>query len=96
MAIQSFADKATERFFKEGTVSKGVEWAAVKSVVKRKLDMVHYAITLTDLKAPPNNKLEKLKADLEGYHSIRITGQWRIVFRWTDAGPTEVRVIDYH
>ena len=96
MAILSFADKATERFFQTGRVKKGTGWASLKDIAKRKLDMVHYAAQLNDLKSPPGNRLEALQGDLVGYHSIRINDQWRVVFRWMDSGPTEVRVTDYH
>ena len=96
MAIQSFADKATEQFFLTGRVAKKVGWAPVSKVVMRKLDMVHYAAVLNDLRVPPGNRLEALRGELKGFHSIRINDQWRIVFRWTDAGPTEVKVTDYH
>ena len=58
--------------------------------------MIHYAARLNDLQASPGNRLEALSRDLEGYHSIRVNAQWRIVFRWTEAGPSEGRVIDYH
>ena len=58
----------------------------MKGVVKRKLDMVDYAAALEDLKAPPGNRLEPLKGDLAGFHSIRINDQWRGGFRWTDGG----------
>ena len=68
----------------------------MKGVVKRKLDMVDYAAALEDLKAPPGNRLEPLKGDLAGFHSIRINDQWRVVFRWTDAGPADVDINDYH
>jgi proteic killer suppression protein len=54
------------------------------------------AAALADLAAPPGNKLEALKHDLVGWHSIRINDQWRIVFRWTDAGPEDVEIMDYH
>lgn len=96
MSIQSFFDKATERFFITGKISRNVGWLKVRQVAKRKLDMVHYAAKLSDLKALPGNRLEALKGKLSGYHSIRINDQWRIVFKWTDAGPVEVRVTDYH
>ena len=96
MPIQTFLDKATEYFFKTGKIGKKVGWASVRQIAKRKLDMVHYAANLSDLKAPPGNRLEALKGKLSGLHSIRINDQWRIVFRWTNAGPTEVRVTDYH
>ncbi len=96
MAICSFSDQATEQFFLTGKAQKGTSWIAVKSVVKRKLDMVHYAEVLEDLKAPPGNRLEALSGSLRGYHSIRVNDQWRIVFKWTASGPAEVQVCDYH
>ena len=97
VAIQSFADKATEEFFVTGRLTVGgVGWASVRGVVKRKLDMLHYACKLADLRNPPGNRLEALKGRLKGAHSIRINDQWRVVFHWTEAGPTRVRVIDYH
>ena len=95
MAIQSFADVATKNFFNTGKVTK-VGWSNIKNVVIRKLDMLHYAHKLSDLKAPPQNKLELLKGDLAGFHSIRINNQWRIIFKWTESGPAEVKIIDYH
>ncbi len=58
--------------------------------------MVHYAFKLSDLRSPPGNRLEALKGRLEGSHSIRINGQWRIVFEWSADGPSRVRVTDYH
>lgn len=58
--------------------------------------MVDYAETLTDLASPPGNRLEALKGDLAGFHSIRINAQWRVVFRWTASGPAEVDIRDYH
>jgi proteic killer suppression protein len=51
---------------------------------------------LSDLAVPPGNRLEALQGDLAGFHSIRINQQWRIVFRWTNAGPEEVSILDYH
>lgn len=96
MAIRSFGDKATERFFLEGRVAAGAGWAAVRQVVRRKLDILHYATSLSDLRSPPGNRLEPLKGDLEGHHSIRVNDRWRIVFEWTAEGPARVRVTDYH
>ena len=58
--------------------------------------MLDYAHDLKDLRSPPGNKLEALKGNLVGYHSIRINDQWRVVFRWTDNGPTDVDILDYH
>jgi proteic killer suppression protein len=96
MAIQSFADEDAKAFFISGLLGKRVGWANTNQIVRRKLDMIHYAAQPSDLKAPPGNRLEALSRELEGYHSIRVNDQWRIVFRWTEAGPSEVRVIDYH
>jgi proteic killer suppression protein len=96
MAIQSFSDDSTEGFFEKGDLGKGVGWADVSKIARRKLDMLHYATRLSDLKAPPGNKLERLKGDLSGYHSIRINDQWRILFIWSDAGPVNVRITNYH
>lgn len=58
--------------------------------------MINSARELRDLHSPPGNRLERLKGDLEGFHSIRINRQWRIVFRWAAAEASEVRIIDYH
>ncbi len=96
MAIQSFANSVVERFFSEGRLSKNVGWANVARVAARKLDMLDYAAVLTDLASPPGNRLEALKGKLAGRHSIRINDQWRVVFRWTDSGPAEVGIRDYH
>ena len=69
-------------------------WANVRTIVQRKLDMLHYASELKDLRSPPGNRLESLSENLKG-HCIRINNQWRIVFRW-DSQPYDVRIIDYH
>jgi proteic killer suppression protein len=60
------------------------------------LDMLAAAVDLKDLRSPPGNRLEVLRGDLQGLHSIRINDQWRIVFRSTSNGPAEVRIVDYH
>src|SRR6266849_6086839 len=96
VAIQSFANPGVERFFSEGRLSKNVGWANVARVAARKLDMLDYAAVLTDLASLPGNRLEALKGKLAGFHSIRINDQWRLVFRWTDSGPAEVDIRDYH
>jgi len=96
MAIQGFADPATEEFFRTGRLKKGIGWANLHKVARRKLDMIHYAVKITDLLAPPNNHLEKLKDDLVGFYSIRINSQWRVIFQWNDLGPTHVSIVDYH
>jgi len=96
MAIQSFSDSGVEAFFIGGLAPKRAGWSGVAKVAKRKLDMLDYAHQLDDLRSPPGNRLEALKGDLAGFHSIRINDQWRVIFRWTDVGPTEVDVVDYH
>jgi proteic killer suppression protein len=96
VAIRTFADRATERFFITGRVASGLGWVSVREVVKRKLDMLHYASRLSDLRSPPGNKLEALAGRLKGYYSIRINDQWRVVFERSADGPSRVRVTDYH
>ena len=96
MAIQGFANGAIERFFVLGTVPRGAGWARVAKVAARKLDMLDYAGALNDLRSPPGNRLETLKGDLGGVHSIRINDQWRVIFRWTRGGPVDVDIRDYH
>lgn len=96
MPIQSFADRVAERFFITGRLPKGVAWAGLSTVVKRKLDMLDYARALRDLRSPPGNRLEALSGNLAGCHSIRINEQWRIVFKWTEAGAQDVQITDYH
>ena len=96
MPIQSFSDKSTEKFFTSTEVDRKTGWSSISNVVKRKLDMIHYANQLNDLNAPPGDRLEALRGDLKGYHSIRINDQWRIVFRWSETGAHEVRITDYH
>ena len=58
--------------------------------------MLHYAFKLADLRSPPGSRLEALKGSLKGYYGIRINDQWRVVFQWTENGPSRVRVTDYH
>jgi proteic killer suppression protein len=96
VAIRSFADAVTEDYFLTGRIGKKAGWRGIASVVRRKLDVLHYAAALLDLRSPPGNRLEALEGDLAGHHAIRINDQWRLVFRWTSAGPEAVRVVDYH
>jgi Plasmid maintenance system killer protein len=95
--IQSFGDELTEKIFnglRDKEVSKFPQ--DVLSSARRKLDMIEFATVLQDLAMPPGNRLEKLKGDLEGSYSIRISDQWRIVFQWQDDGAHAVRIMDYH
>jgi proteic killer suppression protein len=96
VAIQSFADPGVETFFIGGSAPKRVGWSGITKVVLRKLDLLEYALQLDDLRSPPGNRLEALRGNLAGFYSIRVNDQWRVIFRWTDAGPTEVDVVDYH
>jgi toxin HigB-1 len=96
VAIHGFASRVVRRFFSEGRLGAGVGWSGVEKVVARKLDLLDYAKELTDLASPPGNRLEALKGNLAGRHSIRVNDQWRVVFRWTSAGPSDVDVRDYH
>ena len=68
----------------------------IQDVARRKLRYLNNARSLQDLRVPPANRLEALKGDRIGQHSIRINDQWRICFRWTDAGPADVDIVDYH
>jgi proteic killer suppression protein len=63
---------------------------------RRKLLYLHEATNLTDLRVPPGNRLERLKGDLKGFHSVRINDQWRVVFRWRDGNAYDVQIMDYH
>jgi len=92
--IRSFADRDMERFFQDGICPP--KWRTFAAVARRKLDMVDYATRLLDLASPPGNRLEALRGDRKGQHSIRINDQWRVGFRWTKAGPENVKIADYH
>ena len=92
--IRAFRNSLTEAVF-HGESPKGFP-ADIARVARRKLVMVNNAEALDDLKSPPGNRLEALKGDLAGKHSIRVNDQWRVVFRWTASGPDEVEIADYH
>ena len=92
--IRSFGDESTERLWhreKVPSIDPRIHRAAL-----RRLRQLGSAETLDDLRMPPGNRLEALKGDRSGQHSIRINDQWRICFAWTDAGPEEVEIVDYH
>jgi proteic killer suppression protein len=93
MAIQSFACRDTAELFQ---TRNSLRFGIIAAVSCRKLDMMNAAVVLLDLRAPPGNRLETLKGDRAGQHSIRINDQWRICFVWTSAGPAEVEICDYH
>jgi len=91
--IRSFRDRATRRFF-EGQRVAAFQGFAKQSV--RRLVLLDSAETLRDLAMLPSNRLEALRGGRGGQHSIRINAQWRVCFRWTDDGPREVEIVDYH
>lgn len=91
--IKSFGDKRTERLFRDAVVR---EFQGVARRAKRRLEAVHAASRLEDLRVPPSNRLEKLRGDLQGFHAIRINDQWRIIFKWIDNNAHEVAIRDYH
>lgn len=92
--IRSFGSKETERLWRREHVPSLDP--RIQRVASRKLRQVGSAEVLEDLSVPPGNRLEALKGDRAGQHSIRINDQWRICFVWTDAGPEEVEIVDYH
>lgn len=91
--IQSFKCKDRLALYEGKNPRK---FKAFTSVAVRKLSQLDAAQTLDFLKAPPGNRLEALKGDRKGQHSIRINSQWRICFVWTDVGPVDVEIVDYH
>ena len=95
--IISFKDQATEDVFHGVSSKKALKIPfSIWSVAQRKLDMLNVAQNLQDLRVPPNNRLESLRGDLKGYHSIRINDQFRVVFRWTAGTASDVLITDYH
>jgi proteic killer suppression protein len=92
--IQGFKDRQTEAVF-QGKCPKGFP-SDLFSVSRRKLRMLHRAVDLNDLRVPTGNRLEALKGNRVGQHSIRVNDQFRLCFRWTAAGPDDVEIVDYH
>ncbi|WP_119942901.1 type II toxin-antitoxin system RelE/ParE family toxin [Neorhizobium sp. NCHU2750] len=92
--IQGFTDRETEKIW-SGIRSRKLP-ADMQAVALRKLRLLHQSRSLSDLRIPPGNRLEALKGDLAGRFSIRINDQWRICFIWTEGGPTNVEIVDYH
>lgn len=96
--IQSFFDQAAEDIF-NGVSSRVARRALPQNlwrVAQRKLDQLDSAGLLQDLRVPPGNRLEALRRDRTGQHSIRINAQYRICFRWSEQGPQNVEIVDYH
>jgi toxin HigB-1 len=92
--IRSFAD-AESALIWSGRRSRRLP-AEIQPVALRKLRLLNQARTLGDLRVPPGNRLEALKGDRRGQHSIRINQQWRICFRWHDGAAHDVEIVDYH
>lgn len=92
--IRSFGDANTERLWRREPVPS-ID-PRIHRVALRKLRLLGSAEFLQDLRVPPGNRLELLKGDRAGQHSIGINDKWRICFVWTDAGPEEVEIVDYH
>lgn len=95
--ILSFSDPATQDLF-EGTPSSRVRRipADLRRRALRCLDLLDLAESLEDLSSRRGLRLHKLSGDLEGFHSMRVNDQWRLIFRWTEHGSAAVRLIDYH
>lgn len=91
--ILSFRCSDTEKLFNRIRVGRFVN---IETPARRKLDQLNAAVTLDFLKAPPGNRLEALKGDRDGQHSIRINDQFRLCFVWTSLGPKQVEIVDYH
>lgn len=92
--IRSFKGRWPAAILNERQAPKGFP-ADLANVARRKLVQLDNAETLADLAVPPGNRLEALKGNLAGRHSMRINDQWRIVFRWSAVGPEEVEIVDY-
>ena len=92
--IRSLSDKRTESIF-QGRRAKGLP-TEIQQLARRKLRMLDAATVIDDLKIPPSNRLEKLKGNRRGQHSIRINNQWRICFVWQGRGASDVEIVDYH
>jgi proteic killer suppression protein len=93
----SFRDSDIERFYYEGAGRRTKRIPPeLHKVTRRKLDQIASAVVLRDLRAPPRNRLEALKGDRRGYHSMRLNDQWRLVFRWECDAAYDVELTDYH
>ena len=93
MPIQSFNCDNTRDLFEGNRCRRFVN---IETVAMRKLAMLNRAAVLEDLRIPPNNRLEALKGDRLGQHSIRVNQRWRVCFVWAESGPKDVEIVDYH
>ncbi|NCT66110.1 MAG: excinuclease ABC subunit A [Rhodanobacteraceae bacterium] len=93
MSIQSFRCPDTQALFERQRCRR---FGNIETVARRKLEQLHMAGRLDDLRIPPNNRLEALKGDRKGQYSIRINDQWRVCFVWTGTDAESVEIVDYH
>ena len=91
--IHSFQCPETDSLFHSRPVRR---FKSIERVARRKLLQLHAATVLDSLRIPPGNKLEALKGDLKGQHSIRVNDQWRVCFVWREDGAHHVEIVDYH
>jgi proteic killer suppression protein len=95
--IASFGDRATEDLFHNRRTHRVRQFPReLLDLALVKMDLLNGAASLLDLRSPPGNRLEALKGDLKGYHSIRINDQWRLVFRWEGNNVQDLMLKDYH
>ena len=92
--IKTFANKETQKLFTTGK-SKRLSSTLINRAIRR-LEYIHYAVTLNDLRVPPSNRLHALKGDRKGQHSISINEKWRICFRFIEGDAFDVEISDYH
>jgi proteic killer suppression protein len=93
VSILSFRCRDTRALHQRHRVARFVN---IESIARRKLDQLHAAGELRDMAVPPGNRLEALKNDRRGQHSIRVNDQFRVCFVWTPQGPNDVEIVDYH
>ncbi len=91
--IKTFKCKDTEKLFDDDDVKK---FRGISRAARLKLEVLNAAVSLNSLRVPPGNRLEQLKGDRKGQHSIRINNQWRVCFVWKDSNAFDVEIVNYH